>query len=396
MSWQLRLLSGAILVACLAVGANAQTVQLLKEDFESIKLGDSVDEANFGEGVWANTPPAGWSIVNDLPGLEEEGVGVTEWKGWSFADKEWWVPTAGDQRRSEFELGEGTVAIADPDEWDDLGSPKDLGLYNTFLKTKSISLAGIQANSLTLDFVSSWRPEGFDDVDNTNNQTAQITASYDGGAPVEVMLWDSEEGGPNYHDHMPNEEVSVQINNPAGASNVVLSFNLLLSYNDWWWAIDNITLSGKSGGGVKGDFNASGALDVADINALAAAVRAGSNEAKYDVTGDSKVDATDHTSWVKDLKKTWVGDADLNGEFNTGDFISVFQAGRFETGQEAGWGEGDWNGDNLFNTTDFIAAFQDGGFEQGPRAAVSAVPEPATAGLLVLVGLGLLHRRRNG
>ena len=58
----------------------------------------------------------GITIMNDLPGIDDqgnfvEGVGVTEWKGWSFADKDWWVQAAGDQRRSEFELGEGAVAI---------------------------------------------------------------------------------------------------------------------------------------------------------------------------------------------------------------------------------------------------------------------------------------------
>lgn len=45
-------------------------------------------------------------------GLFEAGNdGVTEWAGWSFADKAWWVETADDQQRSQFELGVGTVAV---------------------------------------------------------------------------------------------------------------------------------------------------------------------------------------------------------------------------------------------------------------------------------------------
>ena len=37
--------------------------------------------------------------------------GVTEWAGWSFADKAWWTETAEDQDRSTFTLGSGTVAV---------------------------------------------------------------------------------------------------------------------------------------------------------------------------------------------------------------------------------------------------------------------------------------------
>jgi hypothetical protein len=396
---QTAVLLAVALVAGQASVAQAQSKVIYSENFESVKLGDSVDEGFFGEGVWTNKPPAGITIMNDLPGIDDqgnfvEGVGVTEWKGWSFADKDWWVQAAGDQRRSEFELGEGAVAIADPDEWDDLGNPKQYGLYNTWMTLPAISLAGIQANSLLMDFGSSWRPEAMDDVDNLNNQTAEITASFDGAPPVRVMFWDSDAASETYHDHAPNEEVNLAINNPAGAKNVVFTFGLLTSYNDWWWAVDNIVVRGKSSGGAPGDFNANGSLDVADIDALSAAIRAGNNEAAYDVTGDSKVDTQDHAKWVRELRKTWIGDANLDGQFNTGDFVIVFQAGRFETGQSAGWGEGDWNADAKFDTADFVAAFQDGGFEAGPRAAVAAVPEPSSLALLALGGLLAIRRRR--
>jgi hypothetical protein len=146
-----------------------------------------------------------------------------------------------------------------------------------------------------------------------------------------------------------------------------------------------------------GDFDSSGALDVADINALSVAVAGGTNPAGFDLTNDGQVTALDINFWVEDLKNSWIGDANLDGEFNSRDFVDIFQAGRFETGQPATWGEGDWNGDLLFNSSDFVAAFQGGGFELGPRAAVSAVPEPSAALLLVggLCGLGAAWRRRS-
>ena len=113
----------------------------------------------------------------------------------------------------------------------------------------------------------------------------------------------------------------------------------------------------------------------------------------YDLNTDLLVNDADITSWVKDLAHTWFGDADLNGEFNSADFVQVFQAGKYETRQGAGWAEGDWNGDGDFDSSDFITAFADGGYEQGPRTDVAAVPEPG-AGTLLVMGLAILHRRR--
>jgi hypothetical protein len=147
-------------------------------------------------------------------------------------------------------------------------------------------------------------------------------------------------------------------------------------------------------GVLTGDFDSNGALDVADIDALAAAIRNNSTDAKFDVNGDGSVNAADHTTWVKGLKHTWIGDADLDGLFNSSDFVAVFQAGKFETAQPASWGEGDWNGDNQFGSSDFVAAFQDGGYEKGPLPATASVPEPATACLFGLGVFILFYRGR--
>ena len=136
-----------------------------------------------------------------------------------------------------------------------------------------------------------------------------------------------------------------------------------------------------------GDFNHDGTLDVADANRLLQEIAGATHGIEYDVTGDDMVKADDLFVWVKNLKNTWIGDANLDGEFNSGDFVDVFSAGKYETGDLARWNEGDWNGDERFDSGDFIAAFQDGGYELGTRAAVVAVPEPSG---WILVSLGLL------
>ena len=157
-------------------------------------------------------------------------------------------------------------------------------------------------------------------------------------------------------------------------------------------AIEIVAAGG--GGGGDGDFNGDGILDAADIDALSAEVLAGTNNASFDLTGDAVVDDADRSEWVNNLRKTWFGDSDLNGEFASGDLVTVFSGGKFESGNPAGWADGDWNGDGVFNSTDFVTAFSGGGYENGPRAATAAVPEPGSMSLLLLGALGFLSRRR--
>lgn len=145
--------------------------------------------------------------------------------------------------------------------------------------------------------------------------------------------------------------------------------------------------------GEPGDFDNNGQLDVADLDALTAEIGAGTNTAAFDVNADGNVNQADLNFWVKDLKKTWIGDSNLDGEFNSSDFVQVFTAGKFETGAASTWGDGDWNGDGKFDSSDFVSAFTDGGFEQGP-VATQTVPEPSAVALLVIGFACLMSRSR--
>ena len=122
----------------------------------------------------------------------------------------------------------------------------------------------------------------------------------------------------------------------------------------------------------------------------------------YDLNDDDLVNFADRQVWVNDLKNTWIGDANLNGEFNSGDMVQVFSRGKYEKPETAGWEDGDWNGDTVFGSSDMVAAFVGGGYEKGlkhgPNPAVSAVPEPSSLVLALIGAMGLVGvvRRRNG
>ena len=96
------------------------------------------------------------------------------------------------------------------------------------------------------------------------------------------------------------------------------------------------------------------------------------------------------------LKNTYVGDANLDGEFGSADFVVVFTSGEYEDGVvgNSTWETGDWNGDTEFDSSDFVAAFTGGGYELGPRMAVKSVPEPTSIPAGLLIGLLCLIRPR--
>jgi hypothetical protein len=148
--------------------------------------------------------------------------------------------------------------------------------------------------------------------------------------------------------------------------------------------------------GEPGDFNGDAVIDAADMDLLTGEVLGGTNAAAFDLTGDGQVNDEDRTFWVENIKNTYFGDSNLDGEFNSGDLVSVLSLGKYEDAFEdnAGWADGDWDGDLDFTTTDFVVALSSGGYENGPRAAVNAVPEPTSVVLLALGMLIGVGRRR--
>ena len=106
-----------------------------------------------------------------------------------------------------------------------------------------------------------------------------------------------------------------------------------------------------------------------------------------DLDGDQDIDFEDLEIWVHDVKQTHFGDANLDGQFDSQDLVSVFQAAEYED-QIIGnskWEEGDWNGDGEFDSRDLVLAFQDGGYSE---SGIASVPEPSSS-LAVILALSI-------
>ncbi|MEZ6118936.1 MAG: pentapeptide repeat-containing protein [Pirellulaceae bacterium] len=146
---------------------------------------------------------------------------------------------------------------------------------------------------------------------------------------------------------------------------------------------------------VSGDLNGDRLLTVDDIDAFYNAPRfsncEGCNSTRFslfDLNQDQRMDVADRITWIHDFAETWMGDANLDGQFDSQDLVLVMQASQFErrvNGENeiynATWADGDWNGDRRFNSQDFVLAFQDGGYDAGMRIPDSrnrmrGVPEP--------------------
>ena len=136
-----------------------------------------------------------------------------------------------------------------------------------------------------------------------------------------------------------------------------------------------------------GDFDTNGALEAADIDLLADAIRNDTMDLKYDVNGDGSVTEADHLFWVETLKGTYPGDANLNLEVEFSDFLALSR--NFD--MEGGWAQGNFDLDTEVLFGDFLDLSRN--FGKG-EAVAAAVPEPHGISLLVMAMAGLLIVRR--
>ncbi len=100
-----------------------------------------------------------------------------------------------------------------------------------------------------------------------------------------------------------------------------------------------------------GDFNADGLVNAADVDFLAAGVRAGATDPSLDLNHDSTVNPQDVSTMICGILATAPGDANLDGRVDGTDFLA-WQRGYMN--HQTGLSQGDFNGDGVVDGTDFL------------------------------------------
>jgi hypothetical protein len=100
-----------------------------------------------------------------------------------------------------------------------------------------------------------------------------------------------------------------------------------------------------------GDFNNDYVVNATDIDLLSAAIKDASTDYDtYDLTNDDKINSADMDMLVKNILKTYYGDADLNGSVGVSD-LSVLAA-YYNTASGASWANGDFDGNGAVGVSD--------------------------------------------
>lgn len=179
-------------------------------------LASRVDETGIPASVlgWSRSFPTGWAVDNSTLG----SGGVTEWRGWTLTDDEFWTATDPGQGRETNVRERGVFAVADSDEWSDAAHT---GLYTSVMTTPAYSVAG--RTTVDLLFGSHYRKEG--------NEQATVRVSFNGGPWTQVLAYGSDRIA-------AIEKVAVTV--PRNASTMKARFTLSNGDNNWYWAVDNV------------------------------------------------------------------------------------------------------------------------------------------------------------
>lgn len=134
---------------------------------------------------------------------------------------------------------------------------------------------------------------------------------------------------------------------------------------------------------VLGDYDYDGQLTGHDIDLLSRVVQYATHPASFNLNADDSryVDAEDRQIWVEELAASLLGDANLDGKVDFGDFLKL--SGAF--GKHGGWEDGDTDGTGAIDFADFLNLSANFG-----RSSAVAIPEPSTqVWMITLVILGI-------
>jgi hypothetical protein len=152
---------------------------------------------------------------------------------------------------------------------------------------------------------------------------------------------------------------------PSG--NLIMEFGPVLPPElPWDVLLGDLLISGsRLGGGGLGSVRLDCLGCAVDVDSLQAAILSGSNDPRFDLDINQRVDTDDVRRLINELLRTEFGDANLDGQFTTRDLVEIFQAGEYEDGvpMNSTWSQGDWDTDGDFTNSDLVLAMQTGGYE---------------------------------
>jgi hypothetical protein len=124
------------------------------------------------------------------------------------------------------------------------------------------------------------------------------------------------------------------------------------------------------------DIDEDDAVDADDIDLMYDIAHADSPDLQFDLNHDGHVNVGDVEYLISRILGTALGDANLDGVFDTSDLVEIFQAGQYEDDRpvNSSWHSGDWNGDHDFDSGDLIVAFQHGAYEQTLAPRITSQP----------------------
>ena len=231
----------------LVLGGQVKADVIGFDDFEGLEMQPFTEAGgviDLGQGGldWTRNIP-GWSVDNTL--MNPPTMNADAYNGWSAWNVDAWFVEQGDQGRGTcgcLGLGTGnTCLVADPDAWDDFGVNLPSNGYNSYI-SRTYDLTGFNQNSLVISFDYEFRVE--------DSQEGTVEVSFDGGATWQELLHfgpvgDDFPDGSYFFDTPGMFSAGTDFN--ASSSQLILRFGCFNAGNDWWFAIDNVSVTTGDG-----------------------------------------------------------------------------------------------------------------------------------------------------
>src|SRR5205823_970833 len=142
----------------------------------------------------------------------------------SLSNDEFWTYAQRDQGRETNVRARGVFAVADSDEWADKSFS---GTFNSTLVSPAYTVTGWATAKLS--YGSHYLQEG--------NQRGTATVAFNGGAQTVLKTYSAD-------GRAQIENLTIAV--PAGATSMVVRWTLSNANNNWYWAMDNPSVTRAS------------------------------------------------------------------------------------------------------------------------------------------------------